>query len=658
VSAVLAPPEICVTTIRTLAMDAVQRANSGHPGGPMGLAAVGWSLFTGPLRHSPTNPRWPDRDRFVLSNGHSSMLLYSLLHLTGYDLTIDDLKSFRQLHSRTPGHPEYGVTPGVETTTGPLGQGFGNAVGFALAERMMAARYNHPGHDIVDHRTWFTCSDGDLMEGISHEAASLAGFLGLERLTGIYDNNSVSLDGPTSLTYGDDVAGRFGAYGWRVLHVDGNDLEALEGAYAEAQVPDGRPTMIIADTHIGYGAPHMQDTSRAHGSPLGEDEVRATKRAYGWPEDAEFLVPREVAAWAGVMRERGRELEEEWQARLAAYTHAHPADAAELQRVLSRTLPPDWDADVPAFPPGDEKIASRVASFKTMNAIAPRMPELVQGAADLSESTRTELVDMGDVNRSDYGARNIRYGVREHGMGAITNGLVLHGGLRPVCSTFLQFYDYMKNTVRLAALMGIPSIFVYTHDSVGMGEDGPTHQPIEHLPALRAVPHLVVIRPADANETAAAWRVALERRDGPTVLVLSRQGLPVIDGPADVARGGYVLDEGDDCALVATGSEVSVAREARLLLAAAGVSARVVSLPSFELFAAQPARYRDSVLPPSMTARVSVEAAATFGWSRWVGGGGAAVGIDRFGESAPGDQVLRELGITAEHVAETARALL
>jgi transketolase len=655
---VLAPPELAITTVRTLAMDAVQNANSGHPGGPMGLAAVGWSLFTGPLRHNPANPDWPNRDRFVLSNGHASMLLYALLHLTGYDLPMSEIKRFRRLGSITPGHPEHRLTQGVEVTTGPLGQGFGNAVGFALAERMLAARFNRPDHEIVDHRTWFTCSDGDLMEGISHEAGNLAGFWGLERLIGIYDDNHVSLDGPTSLSYGEDVAGRFTAYGWRVLRVeDANDLGALEAAYERAQEPDGRPTLIAVRTHIGFGAPHKQDTSAAHGSPLGEDEVRATKRVYGWPEDAHFLVPPEVEAWKEQMRGRGEELEADWRRRLEAYAEAYPADAEELERRISGRLPEGWDADIPRFPAG-EKLATRAAGGRVMNAIAPRLPELVQGAADLSTSTDTALKDMGDLSRDDYSARNIRYGVREHGMGAITNGLAVHSGVRPACSTFLQFYDYMKNTVRLAALMEAPSIFVYTHDSVGLGEDGPTHQPIEHLAALRATPRLVTIRPGDANETAAAWRIAVGRGAAPTVLVLTRQGLPIIDGPAAVARGAYVLDEGDDCILIATGSELWVAREARARLAEDGIGARVVSMPSFELFRAQPAAYRDEVLPPERWARVSVEAASPFGWREWVGDRGAIVGIDRFGESAPGPEVLEHLGITPAAVADAARRVL
>jgi transketolase len=658
VAPTLAPPETCITTVRTLAIDAVQKANSGHPGAPMGLAPVGWTLFTRHLRHSPANPGWPGRDRFILSAGHASMLLYALLHLTGYDLPLEEIRRFRQLGSATPGHPERGDTPGVEITTGPLGQGVANAAGFALAERMLAARFNRPGHEVVDHRTWFICSDGDLMEGISHEAASLAGFLRLERLVGIYDDNRISLDGPTSLSFGEDVPARFEAYGWRVLRVpDGNDLAAIDAALARAARPDGRPTLVVCRTHIGYGSPNKQDTAAAHGAPLGEDEVAATKRAYGWPEHPPFLVPDDVAAWAREMVERGRRHEEAWRERMEAYAAEHPGEAEEFARVTAGELPEGWEAALPRFAPG-ESLATRASAGKVLNALAAVVPELVQGAADLSTSTSTNLADQGVVAPGDYSGRNIYFGVREHAMGAMTNGIAAHGGLRPACATFFTFSDYMKNTIRLAALMRLPSIFVFTHDSVGLGEDGPTHQPIEHLAALRAIPGLVTIRPADAREAAAAWAVALGRTHGPTALVLSRQALPTLDGPADVGRGGYVLADGDDAALIATGSEVAVALAARDLLAADGVSARVVSMPSFELFRAQEPAYREAVLPPELAARVSVEAAATFGWAEWIGCHGEAVGIDRFGVSAPGDEALRHLGITPEAVAAaTARAL-
>jgi transketolase len=656
VATTLASPELSITTVRTLAMDAVQKANSGHPGAPMGLAPAGWTLFTRHLHHDPSDPAWPDRDRFVLSAGHASMLLYALLHLTGYDLSMDELKRFRQLGSETPGHPERGDTPGVEITTGPLGQGFGNAVGFALAERMLAARFNRPGHDIVAHRTWFICSDGDLMEGISHEAASIAGFLGLEKLIGIYDDNHISLDGPTTLSFGEDVPARFAAYGWRVLRVeDGNDLEAIDAAMTEASQPDGRPTLIDTRTHIGYGSPHKQDTSAAHGSPLGAEEVAATKRVYGWPEDAQFLVPDEVAAWRDEMIGRGQALSAEWRERFDAYAAAHPEEAAEFERVMAGRLPDGWETAIPEFEPG-ESIATRASAGKVMNSLAHAVPELIQGAADLSTSTSTNLKELGVVERGDYSGRNIYYGVREHAMGAITNGLAAHGGWRPSSATFFTFSDYMKNPIRLAALMELPSIFVFTHDSVGLGEDGPTHQPIEHLAGLRAIPRLITIRPADANEAAGAWRVALGRTDAPTTLILSRQGLPTLQGPLPVERGAYVLEDGDDCILIGTGSEVHVAIEARGILAGDGISARVVSMPSFELFREQERSYRDEVLPPSIVARVAVEAASPFGWAEWTGLGGAIVAIDRFGASAPGPEALAALGITPRAVADAARA--
>jgi transketolase len=650
----LAPPELCITTLRTLAIDAIEAANSGHPGAPMGLAPVGWRLFSTVLRHSPANPTWPDRDRFVLSAGHASMLIYGLLHLTGYDLPLDEIKRFRQWDSITPGHPEYGLTPGIETTTGPLGQGFGNAVGFALAEEMLAARFNRPGHAIVDHRTWFICSDGDLMEGISHEAASFAGHQKLGKLIGIYDDNDISLDGPTSLSVSEDTAARFAAYGWRVLRItDGNDLEQIDAAFAEAMVSDGRPTLIICTTHIGYGAPTKQDSSKSHGAALGAEEAAATKRFYGWPEDPPFLVPAEVDAWKAKLTERGRSLEADWDARFAAYREAHANLAAQFLAAMDGGLPTGWDADIPVFGP-DDKLATRASGGKVINAIAGRVPELVQGAADLSESTATTLKDMGTVTAGDKSGRNIYYGVREHAMGAITNALALHGGLRPVCATFLQFYDYMKNTVRLAALMEIPSIFVYTHDSIALGEDGPTHQPVEHIAALRAVPNCVTLRPADAAEVAGSWRVAMEREDGPTVLVLSRQALPALGGSADVARGAYVVADGTDCVLIGTGSEVSVAVGAREILATHDVSARVVSMPSWELFEQQDADYMESVLPDGPP-RIAIEAAATHGWGRWAD---AVMGIDTFGASAPGPELMEQFGLTPEALAEAALDIL
>ncbi len=656
--AALAPPELCITTVRTLAIDAVQRANSGHPGAPMGLAPVAWTMFSRHMRHAPGAPRWPNRDRFVLSAGHASAMLYALLNLTGYDLTVDELRRFRQLGSETPGHPERGDTAGVEITTGPLGQGLANAAGLALAERMQAERFNRPGYDLVDHRTWFICSDGDLMEGISHEAASLAGFLGLERLIGVYDDNHISLDGPTSLSFGEDIPARFAGYGWRVMTIgDGNDLDVIDAALDEAAVPDGRPTLIALRTHIGYGSPNKQDSSKAHGSPLGKDEVAATKRVYGWPEQPTFLIPDEVAAWRDALAEAGEQHVREWQTVHDAYAQAFPELAAEFDRTVEGRLTDGWTRSIPAFGP-DDAMATRRSSGIVLNALADALPELVQGAADLSGSTDTTLTGYGRISPGSFAGRNIYFGVREHAMGAITNALAVYGGFRPICSTFFTFSDYMKNTIRLAALMRAPSIFVFTHDSIGLGQDGPTHQPIEHLAALRAIPDLVTIRPADAAETAEAWRLAIGRAEGPTALVLTRQTLAVLPGPHDVERGGYLVRDGEDCALLGTGSEVQVALDAAELLATEGIEARVVSLPSFELFRRQDAGYRDAVLPPAMRARVGVEAASPLGWHEFVGLDGAVVALDRFGASAPGPVVMEALGITPQAVAAAATRII
>ena len=650
----LAPPELSITTVRTLSIDAIEAANSGHPGAPMGLAPIGWQLFTTALRHNPANPLWPNRDRFVLSAGHASMLLYSLLHLTGYDLPLDEIKRFRQLESMTPGHPEYGMTPGVETTTGPLGQGFANAVGMALAEAMLGARFNTAEHTIVDHRTWCICSDGDLMEGISHEAASLAGHLKLGKLVVIYDDNDVSLDGPTSLSFSESEKMRFESYGWRVLHVrDGNDLAEIDAALAEAQASDGRPTMIVCTTVIGYGAPTKQGTSSSHGSPLGPEEAKAAKEFYGWPTDKPFSIPAEVDAWREEMITRGTDLEEAWNTVVDEYSEADPDRAAEFVRVVSGELPDDWESVFPEFGP-DDAMATRAASGRVLNAIADTFTEIVQGAADLASSTSTTIKDAPPVSAENYAGRNIYYGVREHAMGAMTNGIVLHDGFRPVASTFLQFFDYMKNTVRLAALMEIPSIFVYTHDSVALGEDGPTHQPIEHLAALRSIPNCVVLRPADANETSQSWRIALERQAGPTVLVLTRQTVQPLPVTPRVAQGAYVVADGDDCILISTGSEVGVALAARGLLEERGVSARVVSMPSWELFDEQDEDVIEEVLPDGPP-RISIEAATTFGWERWAD---VVVGIDTFGASAPGPEVLAHFGITGEDVADVVVSLL
>jgi len=622
----------------------------------MGLAPVAWRIFEGQLRHAPGDPAWPNRDRFVLSAGHASALLYALLHLTGYDLPLEALKQFRQWGSITPGHPELGVTAGVEVTTGPLGQGLADAVGMALAERMLAAEFNRPGHEVIDHHTWVICSDGDLMEGISHEAGSLAGFLALERLVVVYDDNNISLDGPTSMSFGDDPTGRFTAYGWRVLEIhDGNDLDEINRVLDDARASDGRPTMVRCHTHIGFGAPGVQDTNKAHGAPLGEEQVRLAKKAYGWPEDAQFLVPDEVAAWAGELRTRGTGYVAEWETAMDGYAADFPAQATELRRRLAGDLPAGWDQHLPEFPAG-ESLATRVSSGQSLNGLAAGIPELVGGAADLASSTNTTIKDGGDVTPGSYSGRNLHFGVREFGMAAALNGMAAHGGFRVFGATFMTFSDYMKNAIRMASLMHLPVIFVFTHDSVAVGEDGPTHEPVEQLAALRAIPGLVTLRPADARETAAAWRQAIARTDGPTVLVFTRQALPTMDLDPPVDKGGYVVAPGDDVALIATGSEVSLAVEARALLAADGISARVVSIPSWEIFGAQPEAYRDEVLPPAILARVGVEAASPFGWERWTGTYGRIVAIDRFGESAPGALVMEKLGMTATAVADAARA--
>ncbi len=650
-----ASPETCIATVRTLAIDAVQKANSGHPGAPMGLAPVGWRIYSDQMRHAPGDPSWPGRDRFVLSAGHGSALQYALLHLTGYPLSLDDLQAFRQWGSVTPGHPERGLTPGVEVTTGPLGQGLADAVGLALAEAMLAAEFNRPGHEVVDHRTWVIASDGDLMEGISHEACSLAGFLRLSKLIVIFDDNDISLDGPTGMSTGDDVTMRFGAYDWRVLEVmDGNDLAEIDAVLAQARESDGRPTLVRYHSQIGFGAPGVQGTSKAHGAPLGADETRLAKAAYGWPEDAEFLVPDDVAAWAPLLVARGEQHVAEWTAAMDSYAQAFPDEAAELRRRLRGDLPDGWDSDLPTFDQ-DDSPATRVAGATALNAIAARVPELVGGAADLASSTGTTVKGAAHVAPGSFAGRNLHFGVREFGMAAALNGMAAHGGFRVFGSTFMTFSDYMKNAIRMASLMHLPVIFVFTHDTVALGEDGPTHQPVEQLAALRSIPGLVTLRPADARETVAAWRTAVARSDGPTALVLTRQGVPTLEAAAPpVERGAYVVAPGDDCILIATGSEVSLALLARELLSAQGVAARVVSMPSWELFGAQDAAYRDEVLPPAITARVGVEAASPFGWERWTGTRGRIIGIDRFGESAPGPEVMARLGITPEAVARAA----
>ena len=659
--------QLCIDTVRALAMDAVQQADSGHPGTAMALAPVAYVLWQRHLRYNPANPDWLGRDRFVLSAGHACMLLYAALYLTGYDLSLDDIKQFRQWGSRTPGHSEHGLTPGVEATTGPLGQGVGNAVGMALAEAHLAQLFNRPGHTIVDHCTYFLASDGDLMEGVSHEACSLAGHLKLGRLIGIYDDNRITIDGKTDLTFSDDTAKRFESYGWHVERVaDGNDLGALDAALAAARRVADRPSLVIARTHIAYGSPHKQDTPEAHGAPLGEDEVKLTKQRLGWPSLEPFYVPAEALTHWRLARERGARLEAEWTKKYDAYRQAYPALAAELERRLAGRLADGWDEALPTFAPGEAQ-ATRVAAGRVLNVIAPKLPELIGGSADLANSTNVVFKNGGDVAAGTWGARNVHFGVREHGMGAILNGLALHGGVRPVGSTFLIFSDYMRPPIRLAALCGLPVIYVFTHDSIGLGEDGPTHQPIEQLAALRAIPNLVVIRPADATETVEACRLAILSQSSPVALVLTRQKVPVIDratyAPANGLRlGGYVLAEARGAkpaiVLLASGSEVELALGAYERLTAEGIAARVVSVPSMELFARQPQEYRDAVLPPTVAARLAVEAAAPQPWYRWIGDHGAVLGIERFGASAPYQRIYQELGLTVENVVRQAKELL
>ncbi|MEE8347677.1 MAG: transketolase [Dehalococcoidia bacterium] len=645
--------QLCINTIRTLAMDAVQQANSGHPGTPMGLAPLAYVLWTRYLKHNPRDPSWPDRDRFVLSAGHASMLLYALLHLTGYDLGLEELRRFRQWGSRTPGHPEYGHTPGVEVTTGPLGQGISNAVGLAIAERMQGARFNRPGHELNDHYTYVIAGDGDLMEGVSAEACSLAGNLHLGKLVVFYDDNHITIEGSTDLAFCERVGERFRAYGWHVLQIsDGNDLEEIDRIIDEARSEPDHPTLVVVRTHIGYGSPNKQDTAAAHGAPLGEEEVLATKRNLGWPYDEPFTVPEQALAVFRKAVDRGEAEQTEWKESVSAYAAAYPDLAAELQRMPAGSPPDGWDDALPAFQPG-EMIATRAASGTVLNAIAEAVPELVGGSADLAPSTDTYLNGYGDISCEEFAGRNFHFGVREHAMGSVLNGIALHGGFRVFGGTFLVFSDYMRPPIRMAALMGLPVTFVYTHDSIGMGEDGPTHQPVEQLAGLRAIPNLVVVRPADANETAAAWKVALGRRDGPTVLALSRQKLPVLR-PGALERGAYVVEDGTDAVLIGTGSEVSLCLAARDLLAKEGVSARVVSMPSWELFRAQSPAYRDEVLPPGVP-RIAVEAASPLGWREWAD---VTVTLDRFGASAPGSVVFEKLGFTAEAVASKARELL
>jgi transketolase len=651
--------QLCVNTIRTLSIDAVQKAKSGHPGMPMGMADAAYVLWTQFLRHNPKNPDWPDRDRFVLSAGHGSMLLYSLLHLTGYDLPLAQLQQFRQWNSQTPGHPEYGLTPGVETTTGPLGQGFANGVGMAIAEAFLAATFNRSGHEIVNHYVYAIVSDGDLMEGISHEAASLAGHMKLGKIIYLYDDNHISIDGSTDLAFTEDRMKRFEAYDWHTQQIDGHDRAAVAEAIKAAQAVTDKPSIIACRTTIGYGSPNKADTAEVHGSPLGEDEVRRTKETYGWDADQTFHIPDEALARFRQAVDKGIEWEQAWRGKLDDYAKAHPQEAEQFRRMLSGELPDGWEEALPVFPADGKAIATRKAFGKVLNAVAPVLPNLIGGSADLAPSNNTILDGYPEFANDSFAGRNFRFGVREHGMSAIINGMALHGGIIPYGGTFLVFSDYARPAIRLASLSHIPSIFIYTHDSIGLGEDGPTHQPVEHLAALRAMPNLVVLRPADANETAQAWKVALERRDGPVALLLTRQGLPVFDrskmgDPASVAKGAYVLLDADkvypDVILVGTGSEVQFAVEAAHRLAEQGIGARVVSMPSWELFKAQPPEYQDSVLPPAVKARVAIEAGVPLGWEQWVGAQGSVIGLERFGASAPYKVIYEQLGFTVDNV--------
>jgi transketolase len=675
--------EICIDTLRFLALDMVQKADSGHPGLPLGAAPMAYALWNRWLKHNPANPLWFDRDRFVLSAGHGSALLYALLHVTGYGLELDDLRRFRQWDSRTPGHPERGLTPGVEVTTGPLGQGMANAIGMAIAETQLGAHYNRSPHAVIDHRTYALVSDGDLMEGVASEAASLAGHLQLGKLTCLYDDNAITLSGGTNIAFTEDRSRRFDAYGWHTVAVeDGNDVAAIEAALAAAHAETVRPSLILVHTHIGYGSPE-QDSFKAHGSPLGAADVRKTKQALGWPLTPDFLVPAEALAHFREALARGRALEASWRERVAAYASAYPDLAEELEARIRAELPRAWDRDVPVFPADAKGLATRTASGKVMNAFAARLPGFIGGSADLDPSTKTALEGLGDFNPSDVPTtedhqgsagggwsrrgRNLHFGVREHAMGAIVNGIAAHGAFVPYDATFLIFSDYMRPPIRLAAIMRLHVVHVFTHDSVALGEDGPTHQPVEQLAALRAVPNLIVIRPADANETAEAWRVAIEARDRPVALILTRQDLPTLDRgryapAAGLRRGAYVLLDPPSgpprLILIATGSEVALILAAAERLQSEGIATRCVSMPSWDLFEALTQGERDAVLPPSITARLAVELGSPQGWERYVGARGSMLGIDHFGASAPASVLLREFGFTIDNVCARAKAML
>ena len=656
--------DLSINTLRTLAMDAVQAANSGHPGMPMGAAAMAYVLWRNHMVQDPSLPTWSNRDRFILSAGHGSMLIYGLLHLAGYPLSLDDIRNFRQWGSATPGHPEYGHTVGVETTTGPLGQGFANGVGMAMAEQFLADHFNRPGHELVDHHTYAIVSDGDLMEGISHEAASIAGHQKLGKLIYLYDDNHITIDGNTDITFSEDVGARFEAYGWQVLRVaDGNDVDALDEALTKARAESGKPSLIMVRTVIGYGSPNKENTSGSHGAPLGEEEIRLTKERLGWTAEAPCHVPADVYEDMGSIATTGADARKAWDVAFENYAAEYPELAAEYQNWMDGSLPDGWDADLPSFDSGPG-LATRAASGKCINAIAPYVGNLIGGSADLAGSNNTRIAGSMDLEPASRSGRNIHFGVREHAMASICNGLVLHGGIRPYCATFLIFSDYMRPAIRLSALMQVPVTYVLTHDSIGLGEDGPTHQPVEQLMSLRSIPNCTVFRPADSNETVAAWKAAMQSTSGPVLLALSRQkleNLDTSDAIGDASKGAYVVRQGGpdpDVILIATGSEVALSLQAAEELATNGVTARVVSMPSWEVFDAQDQEYRDQVLPPSVRRRVSVEAGITLGWERHTGDGGASVGIDTFGASAPASVLFREFGFTVDNIVATVRSIM
>jgi len=656
-----------INAIRFLSADAVQKANSGHPGLPMGTAAMAYTLWTRHLRFNPNDPSWPDRDRFILSGGHGSMLLYSLLYLTGYDLSLSELKNFRQWKSRTPGHPEYGLTPGVEVTTGPLGQGFSNGVGMAIAEAHLASEFNRTGHNVVDHYVYAIVTDGDLMEGITSEAASMAGHLGLGKLIYLYDDNRISIDGSTELSFTEDRAARFAAYGWDVTTgVDGNDVQAIDAAIGAAK-KDPRPSIIVCRTHIGYGLPTRQDTSKAHGEPPGEDELSGAKNNLNWPLEPNFYVPEDVLEYYRTAIERGAQVQSVWQAEYDAYQNEFPDLAAEYKRRMNGELPGKWDSDLPVFPADSKGMATRASSGKVLNVLAQRLPELIGGSADLAPSNKTWIDGSPSFQTDTPSGRNFHFGVREHGMAAVVNGMAVHGGVIPYGGTFLVFSDYMRPAIRISALSNYPSIWVFTHDSIGVGEDGPTHQPVEHLAALRAIPNLVVLRPGDANEVTEAWKVAITRRDGPTTLIFSRQNLPTLDrqvyaDASGLQRGAYILGDlgpsAPELILMASGTEVNLILEAGLKLAEDGIGVRVVSFPSWELFALQSKQYQESVLAPHIHARLSVEAGISQGWDRWVGEHGEMISVEQYGASAPYQQIYENYGLSVENIVASSKSLI